>query len=141
MSWFHKITNINTTIEDIEQEMSCLTKRICKLGEKKRYLEQKREHLLKEEGVCDMKTKTDRIIEQNLFAIAHYVFSHKGKCVNCGALLEEGSLKSIDHEFGIEVEGKENPQWIYFHCKKCGYDSALWKVLKQIRAEEELNRK
>jgi len=74
----------------------------------------------------------------SLQQIEDYVLKHGGKCVNCGANLRRGSIRSYDHVDGIEVRGFKVAQWVYFHCGKCNLDSALWKVLQQIEAEERI---
>lgn len=63
------------------------------------------------------------------------ILERGGKCANCGKPLTRGSIRSYPHPDGIETADK-GKQWVYFHCKRCGLDSALWKVLQQIQAEE-----
>jgi len=80
--------------------------------------------------------EVQQFITHTLEEIEQLILEHGGKCVNCGAKLRKGSIRSYDHLGGIRVQGKEAPQWVYFHCSKCKLDSALWKVLDQINAEE-----
>jgi len=62
------------------------------------------------------------------------VIKNAGKCASpsCGKPIKKGSIKSNDHEGGTKLKNFEKPQWIYFHCV-CGYDSALWKVMKHLK--------
>lgn len=83
-----------------------------------------------------------RLIEREFFddvkvvlpleGIEAEILQRGGKCVNCGKPLRRGSIRSYDHADGIEVLGFQKKQWVYFHCSKCGLDSALWKVLQQL---------
>lgn len=43
----------------------------------------------------------------------------------------ESNARMYPHEGGTKIRGYESRQWIYFHCPKCGYDWALWKLLKR----------
>lgn len=72
----------------------------------------------------------------SLEQIEEEILKRKGCCANCGARLKKGSIRSSDHPEGIEVKGFQQKQWVYFHCSKCGIDSALWKVLQLIYASE-----
>lgn len=61
------------------------------------------------------------------------LIKNAGKCASCGKPIKKGSIKSYDHEEGgTKLKNFEKKQWIYFHCV-CGYDSALWKVMKQLK--------
>jgi hypothetical protein len=48
------------------------------------------------------------------------------KCLSCGS--KALKLGMYPHSDGVYVEGKDLPQWVYFHCKRCEYDNALWKI-------------
>lgn len=50
----------------------------------------------------------------------------------CGNILIGDCIQTYLHPAGIEVEGWPGKQWVYFHCDKCGYDWALWKLLNRI---------
>jgi len=80
------------------------------------------------------------VLEYDLEAIEDAVIRNGGKCQKCGEPLKKGSIRCYDHSNGIQIIGKEKPQWVFFHCDGCGYDNALWKVLRQIRAEKQLAR-
>jgi len=58
-----------------------------------------------------------------------------GVCASCGRTLFINSIHSYDHDGGLPVQGFAEKQWVYFHCKRCGYDSALWKVLNRLVRE------
>ena len=58
------------------------------------------------------------------------------KC-SCGANLgAEGIIKWYPHNGGWLVDAvkdkSDDPtrQWVYIHCQRCGYDWALWKLMK-----------
>lgn len=69
--------------------------------------------------------------------IEQMILEQNAKCVNCGRPLTKGSIRSYDHKDGIKVEGFKEKQWVYFHCKHCGLDSALWKVIQNIQGEKQ----
>jgi len=48
----------------------------------------------------------------------------------CGEPIKAEHVHSYNHQGGIEVEGFEKKQWVYFVCPGCGYSWALWKILK-----------
>ena len=52
----------------------------------------------------------------------------KLKCHWCSSELETNP-RSYDHDDGVEVEGFERRQWVYFRCPGCGYDWSLRKLL------------
>lgn len=56
------------------------------------------------------------------------------KCLDCDEDITEFYM--YDHPSGYVIEGYDEPQWIYGHCNKCGYDSALWKLHRQKKAKE-----
>ena len=35
------------------------------------------------------------------------------------------------HSGGVKVDDYPYPVWVYFHCPRCGYDMALWKILNR----------
>ena len=56
-----------------------------------------------------------------------------GKCVSCQKSMTDqnsGYIDSYNHNSGIAVYGFDEKQWVFWHCI-CGYDSAVWKILKQ----------
>jgi len=53
----------------------------------------------------------------------------------CGAKLDGYSIKSYDHEDGIEIEGYTEKQWVYVTCS-CNYQMAYWKIKKEIEYDE-----
>ena len=60
--------------------------------------------------------------------------AHELKCFGtCNKKLSEVSyvVQMYPHEGGIEIEGA-GKQWVYVHCNVCGYDTALWKLVRLI---------
>ena len=54
-----------------------------------------------------------------------------GRCL-CGYRFKAGDVRCYPHSGGVDVDGFEGRQWVYFHCPRCGYDMALPKILNQI---------
>ena len=57
---------------------------------------------------------------------------NKCKCLVCGSSM---TMDMYPHEGGVHVvSGGESigMQWVYGHCNKCGYDSALWKLINRF---------
>ncbi|RLE38244.1 hypothetical protein DRJ17_04565 [Candidatus Woesearchaeota archaeon] len=53
-------------------------------------------------------------------------FVESQRCSWCGGRLK---MKYYDHPNGVETEvGKV---WVYGECQKCGYQWALWKLLRR----------
>ncbi len=50
-------------------------------------------------------------------------------CSACFTKLTQDDLQGLDypHEGGICIKGA-GKLWLYFHCNKCCYDTALWKL-------------
>lgn len=76
-------------------------------------------------------------MEVSLFEIQKEIISLGGRCISCKKQFEHGDLDWYEHDGGREVRESPVKLWIYFHCQKCGYDSALWKVEQQLEIEEE----
>jgi len=55
----------------------------------------------------------------------------KYKCRWCNSRV--GAWQSYDHEGGVNVQGFNKPQWVYYVCTYCGYQWALWKILKELK--------
>lgn len=51
---------------------------------------------------------------------------------DCGKQFEVNELKCYPHPDGIYVEGKTGKQWVFCKCKKCGTETALWKIFNQL---------
>ena len=49
----------------------------------------------------------------------------------CGAPIRLSRIHCYPHDGGVRVYGHAGKQWVYFHCPKCGYDWALWKLLNK----------
>jgi hypothetical protein len=48
------------------------------------------------------------------------------KRCHCGG--ELFGVLTFDHCGGVSIPGFGEPQWLFLHCEKCGYDTALWKL-------------
>jgi len=48
----------------------------------------------------------------------------------CGATIPSGpeNIEHYPHEGGWRVVGMRGRQWLFIHCRACGYDWALWKL-------------
>ena len=51
------------------------------------------------------------------------------ECVSCGEPLAGAPVYGYEHPDGINVDGRK--LWVFAVCPKCGYQNALWKVLRQ----------
>lgn len=78
------------------------------------------------------------MIEQpvDLTYLANLIESKKPKCL-CGRALSGANLRFYDHDGGYRTlnsyhEEMKEKQWIYVHCKKCGYDMALHKIAREL---------
>jgi len=60
------------------------------------------------------------------------IYQHIKSCPKCGGQLDYNA-KTYPHEGGIEVEGFDKKQWVYFNCLDCDYDWALWKLLRYVK--------
>ena len=80
--------------------------------------------------------QANRTKDMTLQEIAVAVCQKHGSCVTCGMPFDLDDIKTYDHEGGIAVKGYDKKQWVYLHCKKCEYDSALWKVEQRIKSRE-----
>jgi hypothetical protein len=80
--------------------------------------------------------QSNRTKDMTLQEIAAAVIQKHGCCASCGEPLDLNDIKTYDHEGGIAVKGYDKKQWVYFHCKKCDYDSALWKIENGIKWRE-----
>lgn len=59
------------------------------------------------------------------------IVKQRGLTCSCGTPISECSIHCYPHDGGIPVSGFPDKQWVYFHCPKCGYDWALWKLLNK----------
>jgi hypothetical protein len=74
----------------------------------------------------------------SLFDFQSEILANGGKCISCGTEFKYGDINWYEHDGGIEVkESPGRPLWLFFDCRKCGYQSALWKVEKQLSLERE----
>ena len=53
---------------------------------------------------------------------------HRSKSGACSL----GFVERYDHDGGVYVEGEKEKQWVYYTCYDCGYQWALWKVLRRL---------
>ena len=77
------------------------------------------------------------MMEVSLFEIQKEILSLGGRCISCKKEFEHGDLDWYEHDGGREVRESPAKLWIFFHCQKCQYDSALWKIEQQLEIEEE----
>jgi hypothetical protein len=52
------------------------------------------------------------------------------KC-DCGNVITEEDVESYPHTGGVDLE-RPYKEWLYFHCLKCSYDWAWWKIEKKL---------
>lgn len=48
-----------------------------------------------------------------------------------------GEAEMYPHDHGEYVAGKEGKQWIYFTCKRCGYQWAIWKIMRRMARDND----
>jgi len=65
--------------------------------------------------------------------IKKWVDEHDVRCLTCNARLASSHMKYYPHDGGIHVEGMGR-LWIYLECPKCGYQNALWKLVRMVKA-------
>jgi len=64
--------------------------------------------------------------------------SDRLRCYGCWRTLEEircWSVEKYPHEHGVFLRDLNGCFWIYVHCGECGYDTALWKLVKQLEVK------
>ena len=64
----------------------------------------------------------------NFEDIRDFVRNNQKTCL-CGNPLENNPIISYDHDGGIDLDGYEKKQWVYFACRRCGYDYAANKIV------------
>jgi hypothetical protein len=37
------------------------------------------------------------------------------------------------HDGGIYIVGEKEKQWVFVHCNHCGYEMALWKIVRELQ--------
>ena len=74
--------------------------------------------------------------EHTLQEIETGLIQKDARCITCGQPFNIGDIRCYPHEGGIKVKGYKDKQWVYMHCRNCGYDNALWKLLQQIKRRE-----
>jgi hypothetical protein len=52
------------------------------------------------------------------------------KC-SCGNIITEEDAETYPHNGGIDL-GNPFKEWLYFHCSKCEYDWAWWKIERRL---------
>jgi len=77
----------------------------------------------------------DGVEFENLAEIYNFIENAKEhiNCVGCGKPLSEVPhyWSFEEHEGGVYVKEFDKRLWIWVHCSNCGYDNALWKLMKQ----------
>ena len=74
----------------------------------------------------------------SLFDFQSEILRLGGKCLSCGKEFQYGDIAWYEHPGGVEVKESPNKLWVYFECRKCGYQTALWKIEKQLHLEREV---
>lgn len=68
--------------------------------------------------------------------IADFIIINEDRlfCGGCGRKLKDvsWSLEMYPHSGGVLIKERGEKMWVYVHCRFCGYDTALWKLIKQI---------
>lgn len=72
----------------------------------------------------------------NLEELEKAIIRKKGECTHCGRRIKEKSIRSYDHDGGMQVKGFKQKQWTYFHCWWCQIDSSIDKVWRKIKSKE-----
>ena len=58
------------------------------------------------------------------------------RCRWCGAPITADIVLCYPHEGGVEVDGFDEKQWVYFRCTGCGCDWSLQKLCNQLAQAE-----
>ena len=66
----------------------------------------------------------------SLEEIGELIENRHKTCHWCDQPLTASDVDCYPHDGGIPVYGFHVKQWVYFTCRKCGYQWALWKLLK-----------
>lgn len=73
--------------------------------------------------------------EYTLTEIGRIVGEKELPCGFCDRVIQSGDVDCWGpHDGGIRVAGFSEKQWVFFHCQECGYDWALWKLVKRMEA-------
>jgi hypothetical protein len=49
-------------------------------------------------------------------------------CPTCGTILETADILGYPRDGGLYVENYKMRLWVFARCRKCGYDTAWWKL-------------
>ena len=72
-------------------------------------------------------------------AIAEKIEALGLECHWCGETIKAHSVDYYEHNSGIAIkETFPKKAWVYFSCVKCGYQWALWKLLKQAQVSMQI---
>lgn len=71
----------------------------------------------------------------SLESISDLIAAKMSNCPTCQGKL--GEIEFYEHDGGVNVKDFLKRQWVYFTCKKCGYQWALWKLLQRIKKLKE----
>lgn len=78
---------------------------------------------------------------QTLEEMENLVLKHSGRCWWCGQELKKGSIWSDDNPHGINLQGYQEKQIIFFCCNSCGRNTSVQSALpnlQYIRSEKNL---
>ena len=76
----------------------------------------------------------DREQTQNmsLLEIELFLVENQAACLSCGKPMALGEIRTYDHAGGWPVKDFPIEQWVFMLCSKCGYGTALWKLLRWL---------
>jgi hypothetical protein len=66
---------------------------------------------------------------QTLGKLENLALKHGGRCWWCGEDVKEGSIWSDDNRHGINLQGYQEKQIIFFHCACCDRNTSFQNVL------------
>ena len=67
------------------------------------------------------------------------LFSSKRKTCSCGTPFADCEFMTCDHgDGGVPLDGYAVPQWVWFACPKCGYQTAWHKLLRPYASRKSL---
>lgn len=70
---------------------------------------------------------------QTLRKLENLTLENGGRCWWCGEALKECSIWSDDNRHGMELEGYQMNQIVFFHCDSCGRNTSIQNVVPPHR--------
>lgn len=68
----------------------------------------------------------------DIFDIENAIIEREGFCISCNTPFRFGNIGNYSHTGGIPIDDFDTPQWVYFTCQKCGYETSLWKIERRL---------